>query len=617
MVANGLRDAGQLPFVHRLIHTGQHYDDMLSDVFFRELALEPPYVNLEVGPLSITSQAAQMLERLDDVITSEAPDLVLVYGDTTSTLATALASAIRDVPLIHVEAGERIYRRKRVPEEINRVLTDDIASLCLTCTDTATQNLKWEGFADDRVRFVGDPMFDLFLWGMERVDAVAGVSPGSFGLSASEYHLATIHRHQNTSSPDRLLSLLEALDESRLPVLLPVHPRVRRMLEALDWKPNRSLRFLEPLGYFDFMRLLLDCRRVATDSGGVMREAFFAQKPSIVPMENSWWSEIVEAGWAIEVGENRDALTQGLDSYEPTGPPPIGLFGDGDASRWIIDAVVESVTSDAARDGPWHHHGRFDQLPRILPSNLSLPSFRGMVTKLLDKDYRFLSFPDIGPDPAFDQGVVLLRHDIDIDVSPGVELAELEHEMGVRATYFLMVRNDRYNVLSPRNLEGIRRILELGHFLGLHFDCSIYPSSLSVEQFADATRREVSLLETWVETKVEAVSFHRPDPKVLQGDPGFSHPLPHTYMERFTTRMRYISDSRGTWREGDPTESEDYRQHRSFQILVHPVWWTQRPMSPYHRLERFVRTAQDRLERSIASDSIPYRVGPFAEEPHR
>ncbi len=260
--------AGDSPFDEMLVHTGQHYDHLMSDVFFQQLEMTPPARNLEVGSTSAAQQLALMIERLDPIFREERPDAVLVYGDTNSTLAAAIVSTRHDIPLVHVEAGERIFRRRDVPEEVNRVLTDHAASLCLTATQRATSYLLREGMSPERVRFVGDPMYDLFMWARTNLERHAAASPKTLGVEPDGYHLATIHRAENTSSREALIPLLEALDRSSLPVLLPVHPRVRDLLRGWRWHPRRNLRLVEPLGYFDFLAALLSCRKVVTDSGG-------------------------------------------------------------------------------------------------------------------------------------------------------------------------------------------------------------------------------------------------------------------------------------------------------------------------------------------------------------
>ncbi|MGI8497817.1 MAG: non-hydrolyzing UDP-N-acetylglucosamine 2-epimerase [Gemmatimonadaceae bacterium] len=601
------------PYQEILIHTGQHYDDMMSDVFFRELEMQPPAKNLDVGSHNPASQIALMLQRLDPIVVEERPDAVMVYGDTNSTLAGAIVAMHRDVPLIHVEAGERIFRRAEVPEEANRVLTDHAASLCLTSTQRATSNLRREGMGPDRVRFVGDPMYDLFYWARSHVGRMARVSPASFGLVEGEYHLATIHRVQNTTR-ELLLSLFDALDRASEPVLMPVHPRVRRLLDEWRWQPQGSLRLTEPLGYFDFLAMLLSCRKVVTDSGGVTREAFFARRPCIVPMQNSWWTEIVEAGWAVETGDDAEAILHALESFTPPNEAPDGLFGDGQSGERIVQEVDRFLATAAGRDGAWHPHGTFDLLPKVKASAFTHRNYRAFLGRFQDAGYYFASFEEAPALLDAKKPFVLLRHDIDLDLGRALRMAELEASMGVHSTYFLLLRTNHYNALSAEGSDLVRRMLAFGHHLGLHFDVAAYAKASTAEDLAAACAREIDIMQRWFDRRITMVSYHRPNALVLTGDPAFSAPLPHTYMETYTKRIRYMSDSRGQWRDGDPTGTDTFREGKPLHVLVHPIWWGDVPASPYQALQTYVSEKQLELEQSVARNSASYRVGWLTED---
>ena len=342
MVSRCLRGMSAPPFKEILVHTGQHYDTMLSDVFFEELDMAPPHYHLGVGSHEPAVQAGIILERLDPIFDQERPDALLVYGDTTSTLAAALCATYRNVPVAHVEAGERAYRRTLVPEESNRVLTDHTAMLCLTATERARNYLLREGMSPARVRFVGDVMYDLFKWATTR-RAAEHTSSAAMSLSKGQYHLATIHRVENTTERKSTLSLLETLDASSKPVILPTHPRLRNVLEKWNWTPQNNLRLIEPVGYFQLLDLLMDCDVCVTDSGGVSREAFFAGRPCIIPLPNSWWVEVVEAGWAVETGSDRWKLAEALRTFHAPPYAPEGIFGNGDSAMQIIESIAGLV----------------------------------------------------------------------------------------------------------------------------------------------------------------------------------------------------------------------------------------------------------------------------------
>jgi len=333
-----------------LVHSGQHYDDLLNDVFFRELPLPRPDRELGVGEAPMAVQFGQILERLTAVLDELSPAAVAVYGDTTTTLAGALAAAYRDIPVVHVEAGERAYRRAHYPEETNRVLADHLASLCLTATERAARYLAEEGLGPSRVVFVGDVMYDLFLWARAEVDErpVTPLLPD--GVDPATFDLATIHRAENTDDEDLLVGLLEALDAGPRPVVLPAHPRLTGRCRELGWAPRRSLHLVEPVGYFDMVTLLTRARHTVTDSGGLMRESYFAATPCIVPLASTPWRELVESGWAVEIGHDVERLAALLDDFpRPAGPPP-ALFGDGRAAAHVVAAINELVAAGAAPD---------------------------------------------------------------------------------------------------------------------------------------------------------------------------------------------------------------------------------------------------------------------------
>ncbi len=601
--------AGNAPFNEVLVHTGQHYDHLMSDVFFQQLEMTPAARNLEVGSSSPAQQLALMMERLDLVFREEQPDAVLVYGDTNSTLAAAIVSTRYDIPLVHVEAGERIFRRREVPEEVNRVLTDHAASLCLTSTQRATSYLLREGMSPERVRFVGDPMFDLFTWARTNLARLTVVSPETLGVAPDGYHLATIHRAQNTSSREALIPLLEALDRSSLPVLLPVHPRVRDLLRKWRWQPRANLRLVEPLGYFDFLAALLSCRKVVTDSGGVTREAFFARRPCIVPMENSWWVEIAEAGWALETGSDTEALTEALESFTPPNEAPEGLFGDGHSADRIVREVNELLAGTAAHNAAWHPHGTFEVLPQARATNFTHRNYRVFLQRFIDAGYEFAPFDKGAELLETGKPFVLLRHDVDLDLHRALRIAEIEADAGVHSTFFLLVRTDHYNLFSAESTDVVRRLLVLGHYLGLHFDVAAYPNATAAEDLAAACAQEVTLLQSWFEREITMVSYHRPSALVLTGDRALSHPLPHTYMHLNTRSIRYMSDSRGQWREGEPTLTDTFRERKPFHILTHPIWWNERPTTPYEALQQYVHDQRRALELSVARNSASYRVG--------
>jgi UDP-N-acetylglucosamine 2-epimerase len=348
VLARRLREPDAPPVRQVLVHTGQHYDDNLSDLFFRQLGLPEPDHRLGVGSADAPLQTARILERLAPILRNEAPDAVLVVGDTNSTLAGALCAAQCGLPLVHVEAGERIWRRRQAPEEVNRVMADHLARLCLTATRQAEANLLAEGIAGARARFTGDLLFDLFRWAVDQPQ-LRTVTPASLGLEPGGYLLATIHRAENTDDPARLSALLETLAGASLPVVVPLHPRARAALGD-SARFGGALRMIDPVGYFDVIGLLEGCRRCVTDSGGVIREAYFARRPSIVPMHGAYWPDIVRVGWSLPVGHDLERLAGAIEGFDPPERYEEGLFGDGDAAGGIFNAIAETLAGGLGED---------------------------------------------------------------------------------------------------------------------------------------------------------------------------------------------------------------------------------------------------------------------------
>ncbi|WP_243089948.1 non-hydrolyzing UDP-N-acetylglucosamine 2-epimerase [Thermus neutrinimicus] len=281
-----------------LVHTGQHHDDNMSRVFFEELEIPEPDYHLGIGGGTHGQNTGRMLEAIEGVLLKEKPDWVLVYGDTDSTLAGALAAAKLHIPVAHVEAGLRSFNR-RMPEEINRVLTDHVSDLLFAPTETAVQNLLREGIPADKVHLVGDVMYDAALYYGEKAERESQILQ-RLNVAPKGYILATVHRAENTDDPVRLRVILEALAQvhREVPVVFPVHPRTRKRAEAygLEELLDRMLT-IEPVGYLDMVMLEKNARLIATDSGGVQKEAFFYRVPCATLRDETEWVELVESGW--------------------------------------------------------------------------------------------------------------------------------------------------------------------------------------------------------------------------------------------------------------------------------------------------------------------------------
>jgi UDP-N-acetylglucosamine 2-epimerase (non-hydrolysing)/UDP-GlcNAc3NAcA epimerase len=324
-----------------LVHTGQHYDDELSTIFVAELDVPAPEVELGLGGGTNTEQTARMLAALGDLLREQAPDAVLVYGDTNSTLAGALAAAQARIPVAHVEAGMRSFDRA-MPEELNRVLTDHAADLLLVPSRNAADNLAREGVAGE-VEIVGDVMVDVAEMLAPRARADDGPLQAA-GVRAGEYVLVTAHRAGNVDDRGRLALLVELLLSLELPVVLPLHPRTRARLEAaglLDRLAEDAI-VLPPLGPLAFTALLTRARAVLTDSGGVQKEAYLAGVPCVTLRDSTEWVETVQAGWNVLVDLDAGAARAALGRTMPAERPQ--LYGDGRAAQRVVSAMTRLGT---------------------------------------------------------------------------------------------------------------------------------------------------------------------------------------------------------------------------------------------------------------------------------
>jgi UDP-GlcNAc3NAcA epimerase len=325
-----------------LLHTGQHHDDELSSVFVRELGVPRPERELRIAGGTNTSQTSRMLAALEGELREVAPDAVLVYGDTNSTLAGALAAAQAGVPVAHVEAGMRSFDRS-MPEEINRVVADHLASLLLCSSALAVEHLAREGAMGETV-LVGDVMVDIAQLFAPAARARVEILE-RYAAEPGGYLLATAHRAGTVDDPARLRRLVDLLRAVPAPVILPLHPRTRARLEdagLLDTLTSGGrVRLAPPLGYLDFTALLLSARAVLTDSGGVQKEAYLAAVPCVTLRDRTEWVETVEAGWNTLVDLDSDAAVAALEREAPVGHPP--LYGDGHAARRVVDALSDRL----------------------------------------------------------------------------------------------------------------------------------------------------------------------------------------------------------------------------------------------------------------------------------
>ncbi len=327
-----------------LIHTGQHYDDDMSAVFFRELEIPEPKYNLEIGSGPHGSQTGRMLAAIKEVLLAEKPDWVLIYGDTNSTLAGALAAAKLHIPIAHVEAGLRSFNR-RMPEEINRIVADQLSTLLFCPSQVAVDNLAAEGIRENVV-ITGDVMADALQFAATKASAQSDIL-SRLGLQPQRYLLATVHRAENTDDPQRLSNIMAALSElaEREPVILPVHPRTKKILEATHPAlliPDASrLTLLDPVGYFEIIALEKSARLLLTDSGGIQKEAYWLGVPCVTLRDETEWVETVASGWNVLAGADRNRIITAVRPFKPPAAHP-PFYGDGKAAAHCLKALLES-----------------------------------------------------------------------------------------------------------------------------------------------------------------------------------------------------------------------------------------------------------------------------------
>jgi len=346
---NELCRSGVVQIEETIAHTGQHFDPNMSDVFFRQLGIPSPRFNLGISGLPHGAMTGRMLEQLESLILGERPDRVLVYGDTNSTLAGALAGVKLGIPVVHVEAGLR-SRNPSMPEEVNRVLADRVSTVLLCPTEAAHANLCEEGFPFptpqghcQTIRIVGDVMLDVLEHVRECVKA--NVSLDQWGLRHREYVLCTIHRQENTDAADRLTGILMALRSiaETFPVVVPLHPRTRQRIASLSDIETSAITFLPPQPYLEMQRMVMSAALVLTDSGGLQKEAMFHRVPCITLRSETEWPETVESGWNQLAGVVPANIVNAFADRKTPAVAHDSLFGDGHAAPRVVESLIQTI----------------------------------------------------------------------------------------------------------------------------------------------------------------------------------------------------------------------------------------------------------------------------------
>lgn len=323
-----------------LVHTGQHYDYGMSDVFFEDLGIPPPNYHLGIGSGLHGAQTGAMLRTIEEVLEKERPETVIVYGDTNSTLAGALAAAKLHIPVAHIEAGLRSFNRS-MPEEINRVVADHISTWLFTPSSVSREQLAQEGIKSG-VHVVGDIMYDALLMHRDRADARSTVL-ARLELVPKSYYVATIHRAENTDLRENLAQLFGALDRLRKPVVFPLHPRTSRKLREYGIKPGKNIRCIDPVGYLDMLKIQKEASCVLTDSGGVQKEAYYLEVPCLTLRTETEWVETVATGWNRVCGTDPDRIIEAVGQMEGCRAPHPHLYGEGDAAKRIVKVLTDDI----------------------------------------------------------------------------------------------------------------------------------------------------------------------------------------------------------------------------------------------------------------------------------
>jgi len=323
-----------------IIHTGQHYDTNMSGVFFEQLGINTPKYNLNVGSMNHGAQTGMMLSELEKIYIKEEPDFVIVFGDTNSTLAGALAASKLLIPIVHIEAGLRSFNKK-MPEEQNRILTDHLSSFLFTTSEVANENLAKENIKEN-VYNVGDLMYDIHL------DTQSKISNefSNYELDSKSYILATLHRAENTNYKERLSSIVNAFNNSGEKIVLPLHPRTKKYMSEYGLSFSDNVMLIEPVNYFEMVALQVNSKLILTDSGGVQKEAYFAKVPCITMRDETEWTETIEVGANVIVGADENLIIDNMNKVSNFDSFDVELYGDGFAARKIVKIILGEVFND-------------------------------------------------------------------------------------------------------------------------------------------------------------------------------------------------------------------------------------------------------------------------------
>jgi len=329
-------------FTEILLHTGQHYDKNMSEVFFEELDIPKPHINLDIGSGTHGEQTGRMLVEIEKVILAEKPSAVIVYGDTNSTLAGALAGSKLLVPVFHIEAGLRSYNIK-MPEEQNRIIADKLSTLLFCPTENAVENLKRENISDG-VFNVGDVMYDSVLQNIKVAEKKSTIM-NQLGINFKEYILATIHRAENTNEREKLSNIMNALKSSGELTVFPIHPRTRKYINEYGICISENIKLIDPVSYFDMLVLEKNAKKIITDSGGIQKEAFFLDSPCIIARDETEWTELIDIGANTLAGTDTGKLLEKINTFDGKKTETKSqLYGDGNSAVKILKHITDFLS---------------------------------------------------------------------------------------------------------------------------------------------------------------------------------------------------------------------------------------------------------------------------------
>lgn len=325
------------------IHSGQHYDYEMDKIFFDEMSIPDPTHYLGVGSMTASSQIGEIIRRSEPIFLREMPNILLVTGDTNTAFALSIAANKSKIQVGHLEAGMRSFD-KSMPEEINRIVIDNIADYCFSPTQRGIKNLI-KSSIDKNIFMVGDVMLDSIIHYRELVEQPSKILD-SLSVEPNSYYLLTLHRESNTDNERRLKNILESISSIHNPVIFPIHPRTKARIQQFGIVIPDNIHVIPPASYFEFLRLILNSKKILTDSGGVQKQAFFLSKPCITLRPNTEWIETVEQGWNVLVDDQKEKIEMAINDFHPRGDPNLFAFGNGESAKKIMD-IVESIYSDS------------------------------------------------------------------------------------------------------------------------------------------------------------------------------------------------------------------------------------------------------------------------------